>query len=275
MKNTSVKSIRALSRGLEVLQLIQVSEAMTLHDLHRVSGIPKASLLRILKTLMEGGVVWQRIVDDAYVASYSLSELASRIDRETRLVEIASPVLERLSEEVKWPSILAVPRLTHLEVKETNAPRAYFHHIPLGPIGFQINYLRSATGRAYLAYCEQPKREAILDRLRQSGRKGDAFAHSEDSVARILEETRARGFGLRDHDFGGHFDEGRAGVDDGRDSIGVAIRVGASVPGAINITWAKRALNRAAATELFAERTMEAAREIAERLTETPTNFTE
>lgn len=275
MKATSVKSIRALARGLEVLQLIQVSEALTLHDLHRITKVPKASLLRILKTLMEEGMIWQRIVDDAYVASYSLSELASRIDRESRLVEIASPVLERLSEEVKWPSILAVPRLTHLEVKETNAPRSYFHHIPLGPIGFEINYLRAATGRAYLAFCEQPKREAILDRLRQSDRPGDRLARAPEAVERILEETRRRGFGIRDHDFGGHFDEGRAAVDDGRDSLGVAIQVGASVPGAINVTWAQRALNRQAAGDLFADKVIAAAQEIAARLAESQQSFTE
>lgn len=267
MKNSSVKSIRSLARGLEVLRLIQVSGAVSLHDLHRISGIPKASLLRILKTLMEEGMVWQRIVDDAYVASYALSELASRMDRETRLVEIASPILARLSEEVKWPSILAVPRLTHLEVRETNAPRAYFHHIPLGPVGFEINYLRSATGRAYLAFCEVPMREAILDRLRQGGRKGDVYARSPEAVERVLSETRALGFGIRDHDFGGDFNEGRAVVDDGRDSLGAAIRAGSPVPGAINITWAKRALSRSAAIDMFAERVMAAADEIAEKLT--------
>jgi IclR family mhp operon transcriptional activator len=135
-----VKSISALARGLEVLQILQSSGALTLADLHRLTGIPKASLLRILKTLMQGGFIWQRMVDAAWMPSFSLAELAGRMDRETQLVEVASPVLAALTVEIEWPSVLAVPRLTHMEVLETNAARAYFDGIACG-------LLRSATAR--------------------------------------------------------------------------------------------------------------------------------
>ena len=148
-----VKSIHALARGLEVLQILQTSGALTLADLYRLTGIPKASLLRILKTLMEAGFIWQRMVDDAWVPSFSLAELAGRMDRESQLVEVASPVLAALTAEIEWPSVLAVPRLSHMEVLETNAARAYFDHIALGPVGFQVNMLRSASGRAFIAFC--------------------------------------------------------------------------------------------------------------------------
>jgi IclR family mhp operon transcriptional activator len=47
------------------LQIRQSSGALTLVGLHRLTGIPKASLLRILKILMQAGDVWQRMVDAA------------------------------------------------------------------------------------------------------------------------------------------------------------------------------------------------------------------
>ena len=274
MKESKVKSINSLARGLTVLQIMQASGPLKLHDLHRISKIPKASLLRILKTLIEQDAVWKRIIDEAYVASYSLSELANRMDSETRLVEIASPILESLSDAVKWPSILAVPRLTHMEVLETNAPRSYFHHIPLGPVGFKINMLRSATGRAYLAFCEEPIRQSILDALRRSGREGDRLALNDAAVRKIIEETRALGYGLRAPDFGGGFDETRRVSDDGRDSLGVAIRIGPHVPGAINVTWARRALSREKAIELLAEPAMKAADQIYSSLMQPHESFT-
>jgi IclR family mhp operon transcriptional activator len=205
-------------------------------------------------------------MDEAYVASYSLSELASRMDADTRLVEVASPVLEALSDTVNWPSIIAVPRRTHMEVLETNAPRSYFHHIPLGPIGFKINMLRSATGRAYIAFCEEPIRRSILNALRRSGREGDRLALDDAAVQQNIEETRSLGFGLRTPDFGGNFDATRNASDDGRESLGVAIRVGSHVLGAINVTWAQRALTRDKAIGLLAEPAMQAAEEIAARL---------
>lgn len=261
-----VKSINALARGLEVLQILQSSGALTLADLHRLTGIPKASLLRILKTLMERGFIWQRMVDDAWVPSFSLAELAGRMDRESQLVEVASPVLAALTAEIEWPSVLAVPRLTHMEVLETNAARAYFDQIALGPLGFQVNMLRSASGRAFIATCEAPLREAILETLRRSDRPGNRMARSADYVAQVLAETRAQGFGLRDPDFGGDFDRGRAEADDGRESLGVAIRLGHHVPGTLNITWTRRVLSRGRAIELLVPPARRAAEEIARRL---------
>ncbi|MGG7565186.1 helix-turn-helix domain-containing protein [Rhodovulum sp. DZ06] len=266
MRESQVKSIQSLARGLEVLHLLQTSGACTLHDLHRMSGIPKASLLRILKTLQEQGVAWRRMVDDAYVPSYSLAEMAGRMDRDHALMEVASPVLKALTEEIRWPSVVAVPRLTHMEVIETNVSRAYFDDIALGPAGFRVNMLRSASGRAYLAACPAAEREAVLESLRRSARKGDRLARSAAYVEQVLAEVRSAGYALRDPDFGGDFDEGRAVRDDGRESLGVAVRLGAHVPGSINITWTRRVLGRAAGAARFAEPAARAAREIADRL---------
>lgn len=261
-----VKSINALARGLEVLQMLQAAGALTLADLHKATGIPKASLLRILKTLMQQGFVWQRMVDDAWVPSFSLAEWAGRMTRESQLVEVASPVLAALTAEIEWPSVLAVPRLTHMEVLETNAARAYFDQIALGPIGFQVNMLRSASGRAFVAFCEAPVRDAVLDSLRRSDRPGNRLAHSPAAVAAIIAETQAQGFGLRDADFGGDFDRGRAEVDDGRNSLGVPIRLGGHVPGTLNITWTRRVLKQDRAIAMLVPPALRAAEEIARRL---------
>lgn len=266
MPEPQVKSIRALSRGLSVLHLLQSSGAVSLHDLHRRTDLPKATLLRILRTLREHGMVWQRMADDAWVASFSLAELAGRQDRDFALVEVAAPVLERLSAEIRWPSVLAVPRLTHMEVIETNVSRAYFDDIALGPVGFRVNMLRSASGRAFLAFCEAPVREAILEALRRSDRPGDRGARDPAYVAHLLKQTQAQGYGLRDPDFGGDFDRGRAEVDDGRESLALPIRLGAHVPATLNITWTRRVLGREAGARQLADAVRKAAEAVAARL---------
>jgi IclR family mhp operon transcriptional activator len=270
-----VKSIASLSRGLKVLQLMQVTGAASLNDLHRLTGYPKATLLRILRTLWEQGMIWKRIHDGYYIASYSLAELATRTDRDTRLVELASPHLARLTEEVLWPSILAVPRLTHMELLETNVPRSYFNEIPLGPLGFQINMLRSAAGRAYIAHCDPASRAATLEALRKGGRKGDRYASSETFIQHMVAQTRADGFGLRDPDFGGHYDADRIEVDDGRDSLAVPIYAGGQVLATLNVTWSMRALSRAQAVERLVEPLLRTAGNISTALVEKHFGFTE
>ena len=78
----SVKIVRALNRGLDVLQAIQSANATSLHDLHLTTSLPKPTLLRILKTLVGRELVWQRLADGAYVASYTFSKRAGAIDEE-------------------------------------------------------------------------------------------------------------------------------------------------------------------------------------------------
>ena len=105
--------------------------------------------------------------------------------------------MDRESQLVEWPSVLAVPRLTHMEVLETNAARAYFDGIALGPLGFEVNMLRSASGRAFIAFCEPPLREAILKTLQRSHRPGNRMACSAEHVAQSLAETRPRALACR------------------------------------------------------------------------------
>lgn len=237
MRTYKVKTIRALERGLDVLQVLQMTRSAGLHDLHRATGLPKATLTRVLLTLERRGLVWQRMADGAYLPSHTRQERARHLDDEHRLVEVASPILERLVRRVDWPSILAAPRLDYMEVIETNRPRSYFHNIPLGPIGFRINMLRSATGRAYLAFCGDAEREAVLARLRASNQPGDALARNPASVSRVLNETRRQGYAVRHPDFGGHYDKPRSEWDDGRNSIALPIMAGAGVIGCVNLTW--------------------------------------
>lgn len=241
MRDYQVKTIRALDRGLEVLGHLQKARTASLHDLHLATALPKATLTRILATLEGRGLIWQRLADGAFMASHTYLPRAPQLHDEGFLVEAAAPILERLCRKVNWPSILAVPRLTHMEVIETNRPQSYFSHLALGPIGFRVNMLRSATGRAYLAFCGEDERRAILQRLMASDDPGNYIARTPAAVDKVLEETRRAGYGIRASDFGGHFEKTRRESDDMRDSIAIPIWAGEEVVAAVNLTWIHKA----------------------------------
>ena len=105
--------------------------------------------------------------------------------------------MDRESQLVEWPSVLAVPRLTHMAALETNGARAFLDHIALCPLGFAVNMLRSALGRAVIAFCEPPLREAILKTLKRSNSPGNRMACSAEHVAQSLAETRPRALACR------------------------------------------------------------------------------
>jgi IclR family mhp operon transcriptional activator len=240
MTAQSVKSIRALERGLDVLQALQTGPGAGLKELHEITGLPKATLLRILRTLSERNLVWQRLADGAYLPS-TRSAQAPAVDDASALVEVASPIMAKLCERVNWPSVLAVRRGGQMEVIETNRPISHVSHLPLGPVGARVNMLLTSTGRAYLAFCSQEEREEVLEILRASPAPADAFARDPVWVARTVAQTQAQGYGRRDPVVAGE-GSGRSPMsDDGRNSIAVPIIVAGQVVAAMNLTWTRRA----------------------------------
>lgn len=243
MREYKVKTVTSLARGLQVLKVLQQVRAASLHDLHRATGIPKATLTRILLTCHEEGLVWQRIADGAFLPSHSLRGRVPPDDAQW-LVEAASPILEQLCNEVTWPSILSVPRLYYMETIETNSPHAYFDAVPFVPIGFRSNMLRAASGRAYLAFCPPAERRAIVRRLREREGPGHELAHRPQELREILAATVVRGYGVRASDFGGDYSRPRNEADDRRDSIAVPIHVDDQVVGCMNLTWLRDVTSR-------------------------------
>ena len=128
-----------------------------------------------------------------------------------------------------------VPAGDHMLIAETSQMQTPFL-IRAGGIGRSVNWLMTAAGRAYLAYCPDHEREAVLRRLRKSGRP------DPKRFEKILAETRKRGYALRDSGFVGGF-YGTAPQDDGLAAIALPLLNRKSVHGAINILWVKTALS--------------------------------
>ena len=86
-------------------------------------------------------------------------------------------MLERLCTRVSWPSDLMVPAGDHMEIRETNRTRSPFL-LQQERIGLPVNWLNSAVGRAYLAYCLPTERQRILRCwLIRKSRRIDWFAN--------------------------------------------------------------------------------------------------
>lgn len=233
------KTIRSLERGLRVLAAMQTSPISSLHEIYVATRIPKPSLLRILSTLEQVGAVSRRLADGHYRIS-ALNRATRKRDRYDRVAEAAAPVLDRLCRKISWPSDLLVPAGDHLELRESSRVRTpfstYFMH---DRIGTPVNWVLSAVGRAYLAYCPAKERDRILALLRKSEKAENWLARDVKRLDRILAETRGRGYGLRDPSFvGGAYGQQ---VPDGLAGIAVPLCDDRKVHGVINIVWAKAA----------------------------------
>ena len=241
MLERKVKTVRALERGLDVLLEVQAQRAVSLHELHKALGLPKATLLRMLLTLGRKGLVWQRLADGAYLPHLGAVARITGVPVE-QIAQIASPYMKALSTKVAWPSVLAAPRLDHMEIVETNSPLFRLDSATLGPVGVKLSYIHTATGRAYLAACHESERDAIIARLRPK----DAIQGSEDDLRAILKETQERGYAAREPLHPWPDRSKQLVLRDGRRSMAVAIMAGGSPVGTINLTWpAKRGTDEA------------------------------
>jgi IclR family transcriptional regulator, mhp operon transcriptional activator len=259
------ETIRGLQRGLQVLQALQANSILSLHSIHLATGLPKPSLLRILHTLEEFGMVSRRLADGHYRIS-TVANTPRKRDRHDRVAEAAAPVLDRLCQKVSWPSDLFVPAGDHMERRETSRLQTpYFSHPSyLTRVGQPVNWLMTGVGRAYLAFCPLQERDAIVRLLRKSDQFEDQLARDPKRIERILAETRARGYGTRDPAFvGGLY---RAPTDDGLSGIAVPLLDRTRVHGSINILWIRTAMTIEECAARYLAALQEAAAEIVRSL---------
>ncbi|MDA9510791.1 hypothetical protein XI09_40260 [Bradyrhizobium sp. CCBAU 11386] len=240
--------IKGLQRGLRVLQALQMQPDSSLHELHILTRISKPSLLRILHTLAQSEVITRRLADGRYRLGSNLSQTPSRREHRDRIAEAAAPVLERLCQRASWPSDLVVPSGDHMEIRETSRSRSPFL-LDRERVGWEVNWLLTGVGRAYLAFCPAKERQRVINLLRSSSRPEDRLARDPERLNAILAETRARGYGTRDAmHLGGQY--GGPPYSDGLLAIAVPLQDAGRVIGAINMLW----LRPASTVEAFAAR---------------------
>jgi IclR family mhp operon transcriptional activator len=156
-----MKTINALERGLDVLRKLDERHGQSLAELHAATGIPKPSLLRILDTLEASGFAWRAIGDGRYRRRFALILRPSLADELLAIGEIAAPFLESLRRKVIWPSDVLVFRDFRMELVETSRRQSTLG-VAMYPLGYRVEMFLSAPGRAYLAFCSDAEREAVL-----------------------------------------------------------------------------------------------------------------
>lgn len=252
------ETIRALSRGLSVLQAVQDGAGLSLHEVSHATGLAKPTLLRILRTLEAEGYVRRGLTDQHYYANVRSVPTEEEVQRSV-LAEVAAPILDQLCQEVLWPSDLAIYEHGYMWVQETSRRRSPFM-MNRAVTRYGIHMLQSGMGRAYLAYCEPEKRVEILRLLAESNEPFNYLARQRDKVEKSLEDIRRKGYATR---VTGYFvtqpNEARV------TAIAVPVMARQEVLGSVNLVWIAHAASEEQFVERHLQRLVDAASEIAVR----------
>lgn len=243
MTDQPYPSVRALHRGLAVLQSLNRFGAARPSQLAQDTGIDRTTMYRLLATLQEAGLVRLHESSDEFVLTERVRTLSEGFTERDRTTQIVTAHLGTLFQEVLWPTDFATFDRGAMVIRETTH-RFSPYSVHRAMVGQPRPLLSSALGRAALAGATPGERATMLDILRGTMPEA-ARGRLDEQVAHVLSDFAKRGYGWS------------VGGSDGRISaIGLPVRTGTGVAAAINLVFFRSAMS----IETAAERHLEALR---------------
>lgn len=197
----SFKQVVAVARALEVLRVINSLGSAAIGDIHKQTGLDKATIVRLVETLISEGYVVKRNDKAAYVPGRKVLGLSSGFSRQDDLTRKGALILEKYHTEVSWPLTLTVCDQEAMRIVE--AYRTVRGLTMLRDADYRFPLLVTSPGRAYYAFLPEEERDKIRIRLTTlpdpSG--WNRMAHDREAVNAMVADVREKGYALSDKDF--------------------------------------------------------------------------
>ncbi len=247
----SYAPVTALLRGIAVLEAVAAQGAASIKDLHAATGYPKATLVRLLETLIHAGYV-RASGDDrpTYALTARALGLAGRFDQGRHLVAAVGPVLAEFQAAIPWPSDLAVFDRDAMVILETSRRPGVLS--VSRQVGSRVPAMPTALGRAYLAFLPEAERRDCLAVLRQrTGQPKDVKRFET-----LLASVRAKGYAASDQ-------ENRPDIR----ALAAPVMEGARVVASVNVIVVAEVMAMAEVERRYARPLLAAARKMSALLT--------
>jgi IclR family mhp operon transcriptional activator len=245
------ESVRALTRGLAILHHINTTGECRPGEIASALGIPRPTIYRLLETLEEAGYVAFSSSSNLVRVTRRAASLGDGYALTSEICQAAGPLFAEYGARLVWPLDLSVYDNAAMVIQETTHGRSPLS-IDRAMIGYRLPVLRTSAGRAYLAFCSEDERKAILEHLRRLGDPTDEPFLEPFWLHRMLSETVARGVAVRD---AGEFRPQTS-------SIAVPVMAETGIVGAVSMIWIRSAMNTQKAIETCAPQLYEIAKRI-------------
>lgn len=251
---------RSLERALDILELLGARGPSALHELQRVSGLPKSTLRRLLETLTRRQFVRRGLADGIYRTNITAPNRGNQTHQGmiTRLVNVATPLLLDVNDAIRWPIDLHIQHEGRMQIIESTraiSPLGFNH--PYKP-EIELNIFASASGLCYLSTLSNQRVLKVVDTLRNQ--EAWSLARYRISPKRLLQElesVRNNGYARR---LSNQTDQNNF------HAIATPIFSHNKGIGAVSVWWPRSYLPVAAFAERHAMRLQELARAISSEL---------
>lgn len=176
----------ALEKGLDILELLCRSETpLSQKEVALHLGRSVGEIYRMITCLVDRGYLAN--VDEKYVVTTKLFELAHLNPPTHRLLVEAVPIMQRLSSELDQSCHLTVYNQgRQIVIAKVDAPSGMGFSVR---VGAELDVLVSASGRVLLAFQDSDTRKLRIEEA--THRRPD---HVDPQVHMTLETVKARGF---------------------------------------------------------------------------------
>ena len=244
-------NVRALSRGLNIMRLLNRVGAARVGEIALELGLPRTTVYRLLNTLEEDGYVLYSGSDSRVRLSPLAATLGDSSSTRSQLCQVAAPSLAKFTDAHAWPVDLSTYADAHMIIQESTHSRSPLSVDP-GMIGYSLPMLRSSSGRAYLSVCAGREREIIIDLLRAENVVEDLPFLQEEWLEKNLNIYLKQGFATR----------GPQTFRPKTSSLSVPIISDERAIGCLSIIWVTKAMEMERAVERYAAALQQTAIEI-------------
>ncbi len=186
-------NVRAISRGLAVLQAVNRGGSITMMEICRGAGIPYPTACRIVQTLIDEGMIEREPSRKRYRATALVRTLSYGYQDEGELVAVTRPYIVALTKRLAWPVSVTTRVGPMMMVRDSTHKLTSLTLHNYAP-GFTLPIIECSTGKAYLAFCDEEERRGVLNGLRQLDGPAERMAVLLTSSEKMLDEIRVRGF---------------------------------------------------------------------------------
>lgn len=255
---SSFKPVDAVIRALNVLRSVNDSAEATVASIFQATDLDKATIVRMLETLVHEGYVEKDPLRSTYRPTGKTLQLSQGYDWSRTIANVAGPELQHYRLKVGWPSDVAVFDRDAMVIADTSREGSLLS-LKRAP-GYRLPMLATSAGLAYLAFLQPDERERILDRVRLSDARFGNLANDPAKCEELFEVIRAKGYATMTEEYSNRISSGALWA------MAVPLRLKDQVFGALNLIMIRNAVSETAAVKKYLPSLRKTARLIAHNL---------
>lgn len=190
-------TVRAAERALQLLEAVSSRGTADLPALQQATGLPKATMIRLLRTLVRAGYIRHVSRQVGYALTEGVLRLSAGLLYADRVVSSARSHLDFFTATYKWPVGIATFHRGALRLRYgTYAQSPVATNIP--SLDRKLPLLASAHGHVYFAFCSDIERKIILEAFRAPSHPEHVLARDARRTLALIRDVQAKGYALRD-----------------------------------------------------------------------------